>query len=143
MLFFFEITPQIINISFKNDCNLKIQPHNFDYVVILRLQSFLVLWGSDGVSMSKTSSMEFALIIWGSIIALFLTGAIFMKFINNVCLPFVYNHSYICTKIKQSHGNEKRHWKRELKRLYIAQIPFLGKPLVKMSRRRSRRKRRK
>ncbi len=62
-----------------------------------------------------------------------LLGVIFLIFFAtlafyfNVIVPFVQEREYIKREIKRSDGEEYYHWKRELKRLYLAHIPIIGR----------------
>lgn len=59
------------------------------------------------------------------------------KFIAGIYVPFVKDREYITDKIAVSFGEERKHWKRELRRLYMEQIPFIGLFLAEQSRKRS------
>ena len=53
-----------------------------------------------------------------------------------VVIPFLKERDYIKSEIKRSiTGSDYRHWKRELKRLYLLSVPFIGRFLVKLVRR--------
>ena len=50
----------------------------------------------------------------------------------NIIRPFSEGRRYIKAEIHRSYNeSEYRYWKRELKKLYISQIPILGKYIVK------------
>ena len=71
-----------------------------------------------------------------------LIAAIFLvKFVAGVYVPFIEDRDFIRMEIARSHGDERIHWKHELKRLYISQIPFIGVSLAERNRRRSREQR--
>jgi len=46
-------------------------------------------------------------------------------------LPFTEKRKYIKMEISRTKDEENIFWKKELKKLYICQIPFLGKILAK------------
>ena len=53
---------------------------------------------------------------------------VYMKIIR----PFSEHRRYIKTEMQRSYNeSEYRYWKRKLKKLYILQIPILGKLIVK------------
>ena len=53
----------------------------------------------------------------------------------NIIRPFSEGRRYIKAEIHRSYNErEYRYWKRELKKLYISQIPILGKYIVKRMR---------
>ena len=76
------------------------------------------------------------------ILLVILIFMIFMvKYIMNVYMPFVDDRDFILLEIRRTHGDERIHWKNELKRLYISQIPFVGRYLAEKSRIRDRKRR--
>ena len=53
----------------------------------------------------------------------------------NIIRPFSEGRRYIKAEIHRAYNeSEYRYWKRELKKLYISQIPILGKYIVKRMR---------
>ena len=64
-----------------------------------------------------------------------------MKFITCVYLPFADDRDFIKLEIMRTHGNERIHWQHEMKRLYLGMIPFVGKHLVDISRKRGKKRR--
>ena len=46
-------------------------------------------------------------------------------FILNVIIPFIQERKIIQMQIKHSEGEEQEFWKKELKYLYIRQIPII------------------
>ena len=57
------------------------------------------------------------------IIGFFIIFAFYVK----VVMPFMQKRDYIKKEIKRSDGEEYYHWKRELKRLYLAHVPIIGR----------------
>ena len=58
-----------------------------------------------------------------------------VAFYVNVVYPFWEDRRYIRSEMKNSYNkDEYRYWKRELKKLYILQIPLLGNFIVKRMR---------
>lgn len=52
---------------------------------------------------------------------------------RNVILPLLADRRYIKYEIARAYGRrEKRHWKRELRKLYVGYIPLIGKPISKL-----------
>lgn len=49
-----------------------------------------------------------------------------IKYVLTVYMPFVEERDFIKMEIARSHGNSRVHWQHELRRLYLAQIPFIG-----------------
>lgn len=49
-----------------------------------------------------------------------------IKYVSTVYMPFVEERDFIKMEIARSHGNSRVHWQHELRRLYLAQIPFIG-----------------
>lgn len=74
---------------------------------------------------------ENRIFLYGILLALItvLCGtAVYMHIIR----PFSADRRYIKAEIHRSYDEgEYRYWKRELKKLYISQIPFLGSCIVK------------
>ena len=79
----------------------------------------------------------------GACLVLLFAAVFLIKFIANVYVPFMEERDFIYMEIVRSKGNERIHWKHELRRLYIAQIPFIGVFLAERSRKRSREQRKK
>lgn len=52
-------------------------------------------------------------------------------FYINVLGPFLANRRYIIMEMSRSDGDEYKFWKRELKLLYISQIPIIGHIICK------------
>lgn len=53
----------------------------------------------------------------------------------NIIRPFSEGRRYIKAEIRRAYNeSEYRYWKRELKKLYISQIPILGNCIVKYMR---------
>ena len=50
-----------------------------------------------------------------------------MAFYFNVIAPFMKARDYIKMEMQRSDGNEYYYWKSELKRLYKAHIPIIGR----------------
>ena len=67
----------------------------------------------------------------GVCLILFFLIVFLVKYIVNVYMPFVDDRDFIRMEIMRSHGDERVHWKHELKRLYLSEIPFVGKYLAK------------
>ncbi len=56
-------------------------------------------------------------------------------FYVNIVRPFLENRRYIKAEMHRAYNeSEYRYWKRELKKLYISQIPIFGKIIVKRMR---------
>ena len=87
------------------------------------------------------SRTDFILLFLGACLALTIIAIFLIKFVAGVYVPFVEDRDFIRMEIARSHGNERAHWKHELKRLYISQIPFIGASLAERSRRKSREQR--
>lgn len=52
-------------------------------------------------------------------------------FYKNVVRPFLGDRQYIKTQMQCAYDEDEYcYWKNELKKVYISQIPFLGKVLV-------------
>ena len=66
-----------------------------------------------------------------------------IKYISTVYMPFVEERDFIKMEIARSHGSSRVHWKHELHRLYMAQIPFVGGMLAEANRMREAKKRKK
>lgn len=62
------------------------------------------------------------LFIFLEFIVLLLTTAYYLR----VIAPFIADRHYIKMEINRSVGGEYRYWKRELKKLYLCNIPILG-----------------
>lgn len=89
-------------------------------------------------------NMDDSLILFLAIcMAVILAIILIAKFIASVYVPFVKDREYITDKILVCVGEERMHWKRELRRLYIEQIPFVGPFLAEQSRKRSMKRRKK
>ena len=54
---------------------------------------------------------------------------------TNIIQPFSEGRRYIKAEMRRAYNeSEYRYWKRELKKLYISQIPILGNCIVKYMR---------
>ena len=84
---------------------------------------------------------NFVILILGACLLLFFIAVFIVKFIVRVYVPFLDERDFILMEIDRTHGDERIHWKHELKRLYISQIPFIGETLAENSRKRSRERR--
>lgn len=66
-----------------------------------------------------------------AIISLIVFAIIFVAFVVfflNVYVPFKERRRYIKMEIKRSFEQQERlYWKKELKRLYLSHIPFVGR----------------
>ena len=79
----------------------------------------------------------------GACLVLLFAAVFLIKFIASVYVPFIEERDFIRMEIVRSKGNERIHWEHELRRLYIAQIPFIGIFLAEQSRKKSREQRKK
>ena len=77
---------------------------------------------------------ENEIFLYGILLAPLIVLSIAAVYIN-IIRPFLEGRRYIKTEIHRSYNEcEYRYWKRELKKLYISQIPILGKYIVKRMR---------
>lgn len=81
--------------------------------------------------------MDAIIIMLGVCLGLLLLGILVVKFISSVYMPFVEERDYIRMEIARSHGDARIHYKHELRRLYLAQIPFIGGRLAEANRKRA------
>lgn len=92
--------------------------------------------------MITENGIDFILSFLGVCLVLLIAAIFLVKFVAGVYVPFIEDRDFIRMEIARSHGNERMHWERELRRLYISQIPIIGVALAERSRRRSREQRR-
>ena len=77
---------------------------------------------------------ENEIFLYGILLAPLIVLSIAAVYIN-IIRPFSEGRRYIKAEIHRSYNErEYRYWKRELKKLYISQIPILGKYIVKRMR---------
>ncbi len=70
-------------------------------------------------------------VFWYSILTIPLVTLCIVVFYVNIIHPFLVNKRYIKSEILRSCDEEEfSFWKNELKKLYISQIPFLGKLII-------------
>lgn len=94
------------------------------------------------------NSTDTIIVILGVCVGVILLGTLVLKFITKVYMPFTDERDYLLMEMSRSHGNTYVHYKHELHRLYLAQIPFVGKKLaeshkMRETKRQERRKRKK
>ncbi len=70
------------------------------------------------------------IVLLGICLGIILLGIMIIKFISSVYVPFADKRDYICMEIARSYGNTRIHWEYELRRLYLRQIPLIGKRLA-------------
>lgn len=88
--------------------------------------------GNDEMTETVAEEMtESSYIAMHGIILLIFIFMILAVFCVKVLVPFVRERSYIKTEINRTDGEELYYWKRELKKLYLRQIPFFGKMILK------------
>ena len=73
----------------------------------------------------------FKFLLTGIAIAFFMILAVFSV---KVIVPFSRERSYIKAEINRTDGAVLCYWKHELKKLYVRQIPFFGKMILKSMR---------
>ena len=77
---------------------------------------------------------ENEIFLYGILLAPLIVLSIAAVYIN-IIRPISEGRRYIKAEIHRSYNErEYRYWKRELKKLYISQIPILGKYIVKRMR---------
>ena len=86
---------------------------------------------------------DITVLFLGAGLVLFFAGILFVKFMASIYVPFIEERDYIRMEIAGKKGDERIHWEHELRRLYIAQIPFIGIFLAEQSRKKSREQRKK
>ena len=91
--------------------------------------------------MTIENGIDFILSFLGVCLVILIAAIFLVKFIAGVYMPFLEDREFIRMEIARSHGNERIHWKHELRRLYISQIPFVGASLAERNRRKSREQR--
>lgn len=70
-------------------------------------------------------------VFWYGILTIPLVTLCIVVFYVNIIHPFLVNKRYIKSEILRSCDEEEfSFWKNELKKLYISQIPFLGKLII-------------
>ena len=58
-----------------------------------------------------------------------------VAFYLNIARPFTEDRRYIKTEMERAYNEkEYRYWKQKLKKLYISQIPFIGRRIVEYMR---------
>lgn len=77
---------------------------------------------------------ESSYIAMHGILLLIFIFMILAVFIVKVIVPFSRERSYIKAEINRTDGEELCYWKHELKKLYVRQIPFFGKMILKSMR---------
>lgn len=77
----------------------------------------------------KTIDIEVTLILFLAIVILFL-GSLHVYF--EFYIPFKRRKDYIKLEIRRSDGEICKYWNRELKKLYIQSIPFIGKAIWRL-----------
>ena len=90
--------------------------------------------------MTGESRVDILIMFLGVCLLLMFTGILVIKFIMSVYLPFTEERNFIQREIMRTQGNEQVHWRHELKRLYISQIPLIGVYLAESSRKRGKKK---
>lgn len=65
-------------------------------------------------------------IFLGVCLGAFILIALLIKFVMGIYVPFITDRDYIKMEIVRSHGKGRRHWEKELKKLYLSQIPLVG-----------------
>ena len=86
---------------------------------------------TDTVTEEMTESSYIAM---HGIILLIFIFMILAVFSVKVIVPFSRERSYIKAEINRTDGEELCYWKHELKKLYVRQIPFFGKMILKSMR---------
>ena len=66
---------------------------------------------------------EMLILIIAVIAGVFLLFALFI----NEYLPFKKSRDYIKMEMRRTTGNERKFWKRELRKLYLRHIPLIGR----------------
>lgn len=77
---------------------------------------------------------ESSYIAMHGIVLLIFIFMILAVFSVKVIVPFSRERSYIKAEINRTDGAELCYWKHELKKLYVRQIPFFGKMILKSMR---------
>ena len=77
---------------------------------------------------------ESSYIAMHGIILLIFIFMILAVFSVKVIVPFSRERSYIKAEINRTDGEELCYWKHELRKLYVRQIPFFGKMILKSMR---------
>ena len=91
--------------------------------------------------MNVENISDLLIIFLGVCLALVFIAILLVKLIVSVYIPFSQERDFIRSKIMWTYGEKKAHWKREMRRLYLEQIPVIGEILADKSRRAEKRRR--
>ena len=91
--------------------------------------------------MNAEDRIDSLFIFLGGCLALLFVAIIFIKLIVCVYMPFLQERDFILSKIMWTCGEKRKHWKKELKRLYIGLIPVVGPMFADISRKIEKRRR--
>ena len=81
--------------------------------------------------MVTENSFDILVMILGGCLILLFVAIFVLRFMGNVYMPFIEERDIIKMEIMRSHGEERAHWQRELKRLRLSMIPVIGGLLVR------------
>ena len=68
------------------------------------------------------------------ILGVFIFILLLVAFIKQLLLPFLIKRQNIKIELLRTSGEEHQYWKRQMKRLYIGYIPFIGKHIKRKMR---------
>ena len=73
----------------------------------------------------ENSSNIFVEILGICLVIIILIGLV-LKYISSIYIPFAEERDFLKMELSRSYGSSRLHYKHELRRLYLAQIPFIG-----------------